>query len=449
MVNKTKKNADIAAIILAAGMGTRMRSKTHKVLHPIAGLPMVSHVLASLDILGIKKRILVVGAEREQVEGALSGVEFAVQDEQLGTGHAVLSSRECFTGFSGNALVLYGDVPLVRPQTIQKMIDSLDDNKNHALTALGFRAMNPAEYGRMVKAADGSLEAIVEYKDASSAEREINICNSGIMAVRGELLFALLDKVKNNNAAKEYYLTDLVALAKADGHSVGLVETDENEVKGINSKAELAEVEKIFQNRMRAQAMADGVTLLDPDSVYFSHDTKWSSDVTIGQNVVIGNGVRLEEGANVLAFSHLEGCVVGNNSSVGPYARLRPGVDIGTGVKIGNFVEIKKSSIGDGAKISHLSYIGDADVGAQANIGAGTITCNYDGFNKFQTIIGKGAFIGSNTALVAPVKVGTGATVGAGSTITNDVEADALGIERSKQKNYSGWSRKFRDKQGK
>ena len=450
MITKGKNNTPVAAIVLAAGMGTRMHSNLHKVLHPIGGLPMISHVLSALDKISVAKRVVVVGAERQQIENAIAGVDFSIQDKQLGTGHAVLSSREYLDEFDGNVLILYGDVPLVSSETMQNLLNSLGDNgSGHTICVLGFRAEDPAQYGRLILAKDNSLEAIVEYKDATSAQRKIDLCNSGIMAVRGKHLFPLLDKISNSNAAGEYYLTDLVALANNDSHTVGVVEVDENEVRGINSKAELAGVENIFQNRMRMQAMNDGVTLLDPTSVYFSHDTSWSSDVTIAQNVVIGTGVTLKEGATVHAFSHLQDCVVGKNAAVGPFVRLRPGADIGESAKIGNFVEVKKSKIGVGVKISHLSYIGDADIGEGANIGAGTITCNYDGFNKFKTIIGEGAFIGSNTALVAPVNIGDGATVGAGSVITGNVEKDALGIERNKQRNIKDWSRKFRDKQGK
>lgn len=440
-----KNNNSVGAVILAAGMGTRMRSSLHKVLHEIGGLSMLGHVLSALDALAIEKRVVVVGAAREQVEAATDNVSFAVQKNQLGTGDAVLSAREALDGFSGDILILYGDVPMVSSATMEKLIATRINN-DHAIVVLGFRAADPASYGRLVMGDNETLEAIVEFKDATVKQKEINLCNSGIMVVSGESLFPLLDKVTNDNAAGEYYLTDLVTLATNEAKSVGVVVVDEDEVRGVNSRAELAQVEEIYQNKMRQEAMENGVTLLDPATVYFSYDTKISPDVTIAQNVVFGKNVEIEVGACVHAFSHLEGTKIGEGSSVGPYARLRPGTDIGKDVKIGNFVEVKKSTIEKGAKISHLSYIGDAKVGEKANIGAGTITCNYDGFNKYNTDIGSGVFIGSNTSLVAPVKIGDNATVGAGSVISVDVEAGSLGIERSKQKNLKGWSTSFRNK---
>ncbi|MCK5041971.1 MAG: bifunctional UDP-N-acetylglucosamine diphosphorylase/glucosamine-1-phosphate N-acetyltransferase GlmU, partial [Sphingomonadales bacterium] len=387
MGNKAQKNNTVGAVILAAGMGTRMRSSRHKVLHEIGGLSMLGHVLSSLDTLSVAKRVVVVGAERGQVESAVDNVSFAVQDKQLGTGHAVQCARQALDGFDGDVLILYGDVPMVSAATMQKLIATRQEN-NHALVVLGFKADDPASYGRLVLGQDDNLDAIVEFKDASPSQKEINLCNSGIMVVGGEHLFPLLDKVSNNNAAGEYYLTDLVALARAEDNSVGVVTVAEDEVRGVNSRAELAEVEEIFQNNMRRNAMENGVTLLDPKSVYFSHDTKISPDVTVGQNVVFGKNVQVEVGAVIHAFSHIEGAKIGAGSKIGPYARLRPGANVGSNVKIGNFVEVKKSDIEDGAKISHLSYIGDASVGAGANIGAGTITCNYDGFSKYKTYIG-------------------------------------------------------------
>lgn len=448
MVKTTQNKNATGAIILAAGMGTRMRSSRHKVLHEIGGLSMLGHVLSSLDQLGIEKRVVVVGAGRDQVESAIDGVEFALQDKQLGTGHAVTCSHQALAGFDGDILILYGDVPMVSSATMDKLISSRREN-NHSLVVLGFRAENPASYGRLVMGDDGNLSKIVEFKDATDAQRQINLCNSGIMMVSGDDLFPLLDKVNNKNAAGEYYLTDLVALARGDGKTVGVVEVAEDEVRGVNSKAELAEVEGIFQHNMRRTHMENGVTLLDPKTVYFSYDTQIGPDVTIGQNVVFGKNVKVAEGSIIHAFSHIDGANIAAGASIGPYARLRPGAEIGQQVKVGNFVEIKKSKIENGAKISHLSYIGDARVGEGANIGAGTITCNYDGYSKYKTDIGSRAFIGSNTSLVAPVKIGDGATVGAGSTITGDIEVGALGVSRSKQKNIAGWSDNFRDKQRK
>ncbi len=441
---------NIGAIILAAGMGTRMKSARHKVLHEVGGLPLISHVLETLDELDIEKRVIVVGAERQQIIDAVGGAEFAVQEPQLGTGHAVMAARDAFDGFSGDVLILYGDVPMVQAETMRALIDARVDSSSTtkpAIAVLGFRPEDSAAYGRMVTTKDGDLDAIVEFKDASAAQRSIELCNSGIMVVDGEQLFTLLDQISDNNANNEYYLTDIVAVARNSGLRIAVVEACEEEVIGINSRAELAQAEAMFQTRKRQKAMAEGASLLEPQSVFFSHDTKLGKDVTIAPNVFFGPGVDIGDNVSIHAFSHLEGATIASGSSIGPFARLRPGAELKEGVKVGNFVEIKSSVLGKGTKVSHLSYIGNANIGNMVNIGAGTITCNYDGFTKHSTDIGEGAFIGSNTSLVAPVKIGDGAIVGAGSTVTRNVEANALAVERSEQKQVTGWAAKFRDRQ--
>lgn len=438
-------DSQLAAVVLAAGQGTRMKSSLHKVLHPIAGKPMISHLLGTLQSLNPARTIIVKGAMGEQLENAFPDLEFATQTEQLGTGHAVQSAMPLLEGFSGDLLVLYGDVPFTSSAAMQQMIDALKRDNNCGLVVLGFQAKDPAAYGRLVTGQDGALERIVEFKDASEAERTISLCNSGMMLVSGEHAAGWLSALNNDNAAKEYYLTDLVEIARKDGKSVAVVETGEEELMGVNSRAELAAAEAAFQDLKRAAAMAEGVTLTAPETVFFSHDTKLGKDVIVEPNVVFGPGVTVEDNVTIKAFSHLEGATVRLGASVGPYARLRPAADIGPGAKIGNFVEVKKATLAEGVKVSHLTYIGDATIGANANIGAGTITCNYDGFLKYQTTIGAGAFIGSNSSLVAPVTVGDGAIVGAGSVITKDVEADSLAVSRARQRGIDGYAASFRE----
>lgn len=437
----------IAAIILAAGKGTRMKSDLHKVLHPIAGQPMLLHLIDSVATLKAESTVVVTGAGREQVEAAVAplGVVTALQAEQLGTGHAVLQARDALAGFDGDVLILYGDVPLVRAQTMQRMLDRLAAADAPAIVVLGFRPADPAAYGRVIADADGRIERMIEYKDASDAERAVTLCNSGLMAVRGADVFALLGRVGNDNAAGEYYLPDIVMLAAADGRGSAVIETDAAEVAGVNSRAELAAVDASWQAQRRAQAMADGATLVAPDTVRFAHDTVVGRDVVIEPNVFFGPGVTVADGAVIHAFCHIEGASIGPGAEVGPFARLRPGAVMGEKSKVGNFVEMKKTVLGAGAKASHLTYLGDTEVGAGANIGAGTITCNYDGFFKYKTVIGAGAFIGSNSALVAPVTIGTGAIVAAGSVVTRDVEADALAVARGQQTARPGWAKRFRD----
>ena len=438
----------IAAIILAAGKGTRMKSDLHKVLHPIAGRPMLLHLAAAVAALGAERTVVVTGAGREQVEAAVAplGIATALQAEQLGTAHAVAQAEAALAGFVGDVLILYGDVPLVTTATMRRMIDRLHDGDAPAAVVLGFRPADPGAYGRVIADAAGRIERMVEYKDASDAERAVTLCNSGLMAVRSTDLFALLARVGNDNAAGEYYLPDIVMLAAADGRASAVIETGADEVAGVNSRGELAGVEAGWQSVRRVQAMADGVTLIAPDTVWFAHDTVLGRDVVIEPNVVFGPGVRVADGATIHAFSHIEGATIGERAEVGPYARLRPGAVLERRAKVGNFVEMKKAVLGEGAKASHLTYLGDAEIGAGANIGAGTITCNYDGFFKHKTVIGAGAFVGSNSALVAPVTIGAGAIVGAGSVVTADVEADALVLVRPKQEAKAGWAKRFRER---
>ncbi len=442
-VNSAATARPLAVIILAAGQGTRMKSALHKVLHPVAGRPMLLHLLASVEPLNPQRKVVIVGAGRDQVESAVAGmgVEIAVQKEQLGTGHAVLQARDALGHFAGDVLILYGDVPLVSTATMREMLDRLNQGDEPRSVVLGFRPDNPGAYGRIVADGQGVIDKMVEYKDATAEERQITLCNSGLMAVRSMDLFVLLDTIGNDNAAGEYYLPDIVMLP---GATSAVIESDAEEVAGVNSRVELATVEASWQRRRRDQAMRDGATLIAPETVFFSHDTYLGRDVVVEPNVVFGPGVVVEDGVTIHAFSHLEGARIMAGAEIGPYARLRPGAVIGTSAKVGNFVEIKKSVLGEGAKANHLSYIGDATVGAGANIGAGTITCNYDGFFKYQTEIGAGAFIGSNSALVAPVKVGDGAIVGAGSVLTRDVDADALALTRAKQEARPGWAARFR-----
>jgi bifunctional UDP-N-acetylglucosamine pyrophosphorylase / glucosamine-1-phosphate N-acetyltransferase len=443
---RRKALGQVAVIVLAAGLGTRMKSDLHKVLHPIAGRPMLLHLLASAAELDPARTVVVAGARREQIEAAVAplGVKVALQAEQLGTGHAVLQAKEALAGFDGDVLILYGDVPLVRAATMRGMLDRLHKVDAPASVVLGFRPLEPGAYGRIVSDDSGTIEKMVEFKDASPEERSVTLCNSGLIAVRSADLFALLAQVGNDNAAGEYYLPDIVMLARQQGRSSAVVETGALEVAGINSRAELAAVEAGWQQARGAEAMAAGATLIAPETVWFAWDTQIGRDVLVEPNVVFGPGVRIADGATIRAFSHLEGAVVGAGAEVGPFARLRPGAVLGEKSKVGNFVEVKKTTMGAGAKANHLTYLGDAEVGAGANVGAGTITCNYDGFFKYKTEIGAGAFVGSNSALVAPVTIGPGAIVAAGSVITADVAPDALAVARGKQEAKPGWAKGFR-----
>jgi len=435
----------LAAIILAAGKGTRMKSDLHKVLHPVGGKAMVGYLLDTVTQLKAEQTILVVGAGKEQLYAAYPEAQFVTQTKQLGTGHAAKVALDAMGGFAGDVIILFGDTPFIPEHTMADMLIAMR-TENTGIVVLGFTPEDPARYGRLVTGGDGSLERIVEYKDASSEERAIKLCNSGMMVLAGDKARDWLAELRSDNAAEEYYLTDLVALARKDSMKVVVVEAAEEDVMGINSREDLARAEAAQQERWRKQALEGGVTMTDPSTVYFSHDTEVAPDVTIEPGVFFGPGVRVESGVTIKAYSHIEGTVIHADAVVGPFARLRPGTEIGTGAKIGNFVEVKKADIHKGAKISHLSYIGDATIGEAANIGAGTITCNYDGFLKYKTEIGAGAFIGSNSALVAPVKVGDGAIVGAGSVMTKDVDADALALARGKQREITGYATKFREK---
>jgi bifunctional UDP-N-acetylglucosamine pyrophosphorylase/glucosamine-1-phosphate N-acetyltransferase len=435
-----------AAVILAAGKGTRMKSDTHKVLHPIAGRPMLLHLLASVETLGPVAEVIVVGHGREQIEAAVEprGARVALQEPQLGTAHAVQQAEAALDGFEGDILILYGDVPMVPTATMARMLERLHGGDEPAVVVLGFRPPDALAYGRVIADERGAIAKMVEYKDASAEERAVTLCNSGLMAVRSVDLWPLLARVGNDNAAGEYYLPDIVMLALADGRTSAVIEAEAWEVAGVNSRAELAQVEADWQQRRRSQAMADGVTLTAPETVWFAHDTVVGRDVTIEQNVVFATGVTVEDGAWIRASSHLEGAKIGAGASVGPFARLRPGARIGAKAHIGNFVEVKNVTVGEGAKANHLTYLGDGDVGAGANIGAGTIFCNYDGFFKYRTIVGEGAFIGSNSALVAPVTIGKGAIVAAGAVVTKDVAPEALAVARPDQEEKPGWATRFR-----
>lgn len=436
---------EIAAIVLAAGKGTRMKSDLHKVLHPIAGRPMLMHLLDSVDALNPAKKVVVVGSGKEQLEAALKGsAELAVQEPQLGTGHAVQQAEGALAGFAGDVLILYGDVPFVPTATMQAMIDRLHGDDAPAVVVLAFEPDDPTGYGRVI-VENGCIVKMVEQKDATEAEKAVKLSNSGLMAVNAADLFALLARVTDDNAQKEYYLTDIVNIANADGRACVAVTTDPFDVAGINSRAQLADMEGEWQKRRRLKAMDDGATLIAPETVWFAYDTVVGRDVTIEPNVFFGPGVTIADNVVIHAFSHIEGATIASGAEVGPYARLRPGAVLEEKSKIGNFVEMKKARLGKGAKANHLTYLGDAEIGAGANIGAGTITCNYDGFFKYKTVIGEGAFIGSNSALVAPVSIGAGAIVGAGSTVTADVSADALALIRPEQKEKAGWAKRFRE----
>ncbi len=436
----------IAAIVLAAGKGTRMKSALHKVLHPVAGRPMIEHLLASLAELEPARTVVVIGDGREQMERVLAGrAEIAVQEPQLGSGHAVQQAQQALAGFEGPVLILYGDVPFVRPETMRAMLGRLEEGDAPAVVVLGFEPADTLQYGRVI--ATGSLiEKMVEHKDANEAERACTLCNSGLMAVRGADLFSLLARVGNDNAQGEYYLPDIVNLALADGRPCAVVTAgDPEEVAGINSRAELAEAEARWQARRRAEAMAGGATLTAPETVFFAWDTQLGRDVTIEPNVIFGPGVRVADGATIRGFSHISGATIAHGVEVGPFARLRPGAVLEEGSRVGNFVEVKNAVLGRGAKANHLTYLGDAEVGAGANIGAGTITCNYDGYFKYRTVIGERAFIGSNSALIAPVKIGADAIVAAGSAVSRDVDDGEMRMVRAEQLVKPGWADRFHD----
>lgn len=429
---------ETSLVILAAGKGTRMQSDLPKVLHQVAHAPLLAHAMRSGASLDPARTVVVAGHGADAVtEAAQEENEDAVvvlQEEQLGTGHAVMQAKPALEGFEGTVIVLYGDTPFIRPETLEAMVAARAD---HDVVVLGFDTPEPGRYGRLKMDGD-ILTAIVEFKDASDEERAITLCNSGVMACDAGLLFDLLDKVSNDNASGEYYLTDIVELSRAEGRSATVVVCPQDETLGVDSRAGLARAEALFQKRARTELLDLGVTLTAPETVFLAHDTYIGRDVIIEPNVVFGPGVTIETGATIRAFSHLEGCHVSRGALVGPYARLRPGAELAEDTHIGNFVEIKNATIAEGAKVNHLSYIGDAAIGEKTNIGAGTITCNYDGFLKHHTEIGAGAFIGSNTMLVAPVRVGNGAMTATGSVITQDVEDGALAFARARQETKPG-----------
>lgn len=436
--------ATLAVVVLAAGKGTRMRSDLPKVMHPLAGRPMILQVLQTAGALSPDRTIVVVGPNMAALETVVAPHPTPVQADQLGTGHAVQQARDALEGHTGDVLVLFGDTPLLTVDTLGAVLSARHGKDDPAVVVLGFRPEDPGAYGRLVVSADGGLERIVEARDADAETLAIDLCNSGVMAIDGAVLFDLLDRLGNDNAKGEFYLTDLVALARAEGRNAAVVEAPADELLGVNSRADLAVAEAVMQDRLRAAALAGGTTLIDPKTVWLSHDTRLGRDTVVEPNVVFGPDVTVGDGVDVRSFSHLEGVTVADGARIGPYARLRPGTEVGEGARVGNFVEVKAAAVEPGAKINHLSYVGDARVGAKANVGAGTITCNYDGFTKSMTDIGAGAFIGSNTALVAPVKVGDGAIVGAGSTITDDVEPDAMAVTRAKQKSVDDGAKRFR-----
>jgi len=425
---------DLMAIVLAAGDGTRMRSAVPKVLHCVGGLPIVSHVVRAAQHAGASSIGVVTAPNhdivRQVVLAATPQAQFFEQAERRGTAHAASMARALFDQATGYVAIVYADHPLLRAENFTAITQKLDSGLDAVI--LGFQPADPTGYGRFITQGERLL-AIREHRDASEEERKIGLCNACILAFKAEVFRELIDKVKTDNAQGEYYLTDLVGLANEAGYAVGYAVAPEVDVMGVNDRAQLARAEGLFQARMRSAMMANGVTLLDPATVYFSHDTQIARDVTIEPSVVFGPGVRVGEGAIIHAFSHIEGATIGPRATIGPFARLRPEAELGEGAKVGNFVEIKKATVGAGAKVNHLTYIGDAEIGAKANIGAGTVTCNYDGVNKARTVIGANSFIGSNSSLVAPVRVGEGAYVGSGSVITQDVPDEALALGRARQ----------------
>ncbi|MGJ8529677.1 bifunctional UDP-N-acetylglucosamine diphosphorylase/glucosamine-1-phosphate N-acetyltransferase GlmU [Maritalea sp.] len=435
----------ILTIVLAAGEGKRMKSSTPKVLHKIGGLPMIGHTVKTCKSSGADKIAVVVGPKHQQIEELLHTVDANIgvvtQTEQLGTGHAAKQARPYWENFEGYVFVLFADNPMIQPETIENAKQVLD--KGADLVVVGYEPVSPKGYGRLIMQGDELLE-IVEDKDCTAEQQKIGFCNSGIMGFKADCLRAVINKIENQNAQSEFYLTDAAAIARAQGWSVKTSKSPEDEVLGVNDRVQLAQAEQCFQSRMRKNAMLKGVTLVAPETVFFAYDTIIENDVLVEQNVVFGPGVVVKTGAVIHAFSHLEGATVGEGAQIGPYARLRPGTNMAAKSKAGNFVEVKKSDIGEGAKINHLSYIGDAQVGAGTNIGAGTITCNYDGKNKYKTTIGANSFIGSNSALVAPVTIADGAYVASGSVVTHDVEKDALAIGRSRQTNKAGYAIEIR-----
>ena len=433
---------EFTAIILAAGKGTRMKSSLPKPLHRVGGHPMLGWSIDAARAAGAARIVAVLSPDSTEIQQWLQDTDIAIQTEQLGTGSAVAAADGLLQREAGIAVVMFADTPLVRADSIAALVGKVADGA--AIAVAAFEPADPAGYGRLVQNKDGSIDSIVEHRDATDAQQRIGLCNGGIMAVRMPLLFDLLDQVTNDNAKGEYYLTDIVALASAAGHPVGHLVIDELEILGVNDRVDLAAAEAALQSRLRVAAMQAGVTMVAPDTVFLAADAVIEQDVIIEPHVVIGSNCHIGEGSIIRAFSHIEGARLGACCIIGPYARLRPGTEADDGVKVGNFVETKNSRLGAGAKANHLTYLGDATIGAGANIGAGTITCNYDGFGKHETLIGDGAFIGSNTALVAPVTIGARAIIGAGSTITRDVGDDSIAVERAHTSEREGAAAKFR-----
>jgi bifunctional UDP-N-acetylglucosamine pyrophosphorylase/glucosamine-1-phosphate N-acetyltransferase len=436
----------VSVIVLAAGQGTRMNSDLPKVLHKVAAAPLLHHTLSLSASLEPSRIIVVTGHEAEAVAASALGYSEAVdtvrQDPQLGTAHAVAQAAPLLADAEGETIVLYADTPLIREETLREMLEA---RARHAVVVLGFHAVDPGRYGRLLTRGE-ELLAIREYKDANPEERKVTLCNSGVICAGTATLLDLVAEVKNENAAGEYYLTDIVELARARGLSAGVVFCDEAETQGVNTRAQLAEAEAAFQARARRAALDNGVTLTAPETVFFALDTWIGRDAIIGPNVLFGPGVTVESGAEIKGFCHLEGCHISRGASVGPFARLRPGAELSEDVHVGNFVEIKNAILAEGVKVGHLTYLGDADIGAHTNIGAGTVTCNYDGVMKHRTTIGKRAFIGSDTMLVAPVTVGDGALTASGSVITDDVPADAVAIGRARQVTKPGLASRMFEK---
>ncbi|MCQ2914377.1 MAG: bifunctional UDP-N-acetylglucosamine diphosphorylase/glucosamine-1-phosphate N-acetyltransferase GlmU [Alphaproteobacteria bacterium] len=435
------------AIILAAGQGTRMKSSLPKVMHKIAGQPMVCHLLSTISKLNdVKESVVVVGPNMDIVAKAVAPNKVALQVKQQGTGDAVKAAKDLLNGVKGNILILYGDTPLIKLETLEKMIARRESG--YDVVVLGFTPADAGRYGRLV-VKNEKLEKIVEFKDASDEEKAIRLCNSGVMCVNAEKLFKWLDNLNNNNAAKEYYLTDIVEMANKEGAKCSVVEGSEEELSGANSRADLAMIEKIAQKELRNKFLNQGITMVDPETVYFSYDTVMGKDITIEPNVIFETGCVVDDEVEIKGFCHFEGAHIRKGAKVGPFARLRPEADIGENCHIGDFVEVKKSVIDAGAKVNHLSYIGDAHIGSKTNIGAGTITCNYDGYFKSKTDIGADVFIGSDTVIVAPCKIEDGAMTAAGSVITKDVHADAMAVARGRQQEYPEWSKNFREQKRK
>ena len=435
----------LAVIVLGAGMGTRMKSAVPKVLHRAAGRSLLGHVLHAAKALGPQRIVVVHGPGNENVKSesvkAIPDVLLVEQEKRLGTGHAVMMAEAALNSFDGDVMVLYADAPLIRTASLEKLLTKIDTS--HPMAVLGFNTEDPSGYGRLIMAGS-TVTAIREHKDASDAERQISLCNSGIIAIKSDLLWPMLHKLNPANAQGELYLTDVVDLMRQAGHDCALETCPEEETAGVNDRVQLAGIEAVFQNRLRRAAMLEGATLVAPDTVYFSADTKIGRDVTIEPHVIFGPGVTVGDNVEILGHCHIEGASIGSGARIGPFARLRPGADIGEKAHVGNFVEIKKAVLGKAAKVNHLTYIGDAEIGAGSNIGAGTITCNYDGFDKHLTKIGENVFVGSNTSLVAPVCIGDGANIAAGSVITKDIAADSLAMTRAALTEKAGWAKRYR-----